>query len=75
MTPRSYPYTGPCLNGPWQGRVHADHNSSFTFAYCPPRSYKEGPEDWNSGAVETIAHGTYRWSYGRSSWFFEGPVR
>lgn len=66
-----FPYSGPCINGPWAGRQYSHHSSSFTFAYCPPRSVADGPDDWDSGAVERIAHGSYRWSYGRNGWYFE----
>jgi hypothetical protein len=64
-------YAGPCINGPWSGRTQTAYHSSFTFAYCPPRSFQDGPDDWDSGAVERIAHGTYRWSYAHRGWMFE----
>jgi hypothetical protein len=69
-SPRTHPFTGPCLNGPWQGKTYASHDSSFVIAFCPPA----GPaDDWDGGTVEKIRHGTYRWSYGRSAWFWEAP--
>jgi len=67
-------YTGPTRDGPFAGKQQTAHHPSFTIAFCPPAPIGD-PGDWDTGAVETIRHGTYEWHPNLHAWVWKGELR
>lgn len=65
-------YSGPVLDGPWQGKSYEGTLKSFTIAFCPPAPLV-GPDEYTDGVTE-IKHGTYEWHPVRSAWVWKGAI-